>query len=52
MIKADNGVIHIASGETSYVIGQKNGMPVNLWFGNRIEPDDDLYSLGVECAEE
>lgn len=52
MIKADNGVIHIASGETSYVIGQRDGAPVCLWFGNRIETDDDLYSLGVDCRDE
>ncbi|MCH5155623.1 MAG: GH36 C-terminal domain-containing protein [Clostridiales bacterium] len=45
MIKVENDIFYLSAGETCYVFGLENGVPVHIYFGKRIEPEDDVRAL-------
>lgn len=50
MIKFDNDVFYISAGEACYIFGLEDGEPVHIYFGKRVEPEDDLRALNVRDA--
>lgn len=52
MIKIEKDVFYMSAGETCYVLKSADGKLMHVYFGKRVEPEDDLLSLGVEPSEE
>ncbi len=46
MIETDNGVYYMTAGETCYVIAANGGTLGNVYFGKRVEREDDISTLG------
>lgn len=53
MIKIGNGIYYIASGEICYIAKLSGNDFKHVWFGRRVEPEDDLEALGNDfyCDE-
>lgn len=49
MIKTDNDVFYLSAGEACYIFGAKGGTPKTLYFGKRIEYEDDIAALGYSA---
>ncbi|MDE6293855.1 MAG: alpha-galactosidase [Clostridiales bacterium] len=47
MIKIENDIFYISAGETCYIFKIENGVPMHVYFGKRVEPEDDLSALGL-----
>ena len=47
MIKTENDIFYLSAGETCYVFGIENGAPVHIYFGKRVEREDDVRALGL-----
>lgn len=54
MIKIENDVFYLSAGEACYVFALQDGVPVHVYFGKRIEPEDDVRALafGVDKIPE
>lgn len=48
MIKAENDIYYMTAGEACYIIKQTDGGLARLFFGKRVEAEDDLTTLGME----
>lgn len=48
MIKTENDIYYMTAGETCYIIKQTDGKLSRLFFGKRVEAEDDLSALGME----
>lgn len=46
MIKIENDIFYISAGEACYIFRIENGVPMHVYFGKRVEPEDDLSALG------
>lgn len=46
MIRIENDIFYISAGETCYIFKIENGVPMHVYFGKRVEPEDDLSALG------
>ncbi len=44
MIKTDNGIFYMTAGEACYIARYALRTLDGVWFGARIEPEDDIYS--------
>ena len=51
MIKIENDVFYMSAGETCYIIKTDGKTLTHVYYGKRVEPEDDLASLGGESAE-
>ncbi|MDE5592526.1 MAG: GH36 C-terminal domain-containing protein [Clostridiales bacterium] len=47
MIKIDNDICYISAGEVCYIFRIADGVPTHIYFGKRVEPEDDLAALGL-----
>ena len=47
MIKIDNDICYISAGEACYIFKIVDGVPMHVYFGKRVEPEDDLTALGL-----
>ena len=47
MIKIDNDICYISAGEVCYIFTIADGVPMHVYFGKRVEPEDDLAALGL-----
>ncbi|MDE7108065.1 MAG: hypothetical protein K2O39_07060, partial [Clostridiales bacterium] len=47
MIKIDNDICYISAGEVCYIFKIADGVPMHVYFGKRVEPEDDLAALGL-----
>lgn len=47
MIKIENDIFYISAGEACYIFRIENGVPMHVYFGKRVEPEDDLSALGL-----
>lgn len=47
MIKIDNDICYISAGEVCYIFKIADGVPTHVYFGKRVEPEDDLAALGL-----
>ncbi len=50
MIKTDNGIFYMTAGEACYIARYASRTLDGVWFGARIEPEDDIYSAGYGAA--
>lgn len=48
MIKIENDTFYISAGETCYIFKIEDGVPRHVYFGKRVEPEDDLAALGYD----
>ncbi|MDE7108001.1 MAG: GH36 C-terminal domain-containing protein, partial [Clostridiales bacterium] len=46
MIRIDGDTFYISAGEACYIFKIVDGMPTHIYFGKRVEPEDDLSALG------
>lgn len=46
MIRIENDIFYMSAGEACYIFKIANGAPVHVYFGKRVEPEDDLAALG------
>ncbi|MCH5161689.1 MAG: hypothetical protein J1G04_06635 [Clostridiales bacterium] len=46
MIKTDNGIFYMTAGEACYIARSVSGRLKSVWFGARIEPEDDIFGDG------
>lgn len=47
MIKIENDICYISAGEACYIFKIADGVPTHIYFGKRVEPEDDLAALGL-----
>ncbi len=47
MIRIDGDTYYISAGEACYIFKIVDGVPVHVYFGKRVEPEDDLTALGL-----
>lgn len=50
MIGINGDIFYISAGETCYIFRIKNGVPEHVYFGKRVEPEDDLAALGCSAT--
>ncbi|MDE7406723.1 MAG: GH36 C-terminal domain-containing protein [Clostridiales bacterium] len=48
MIRIDGDICYISAGEACYIFKIVDGVPVHVYFGKRVEPEDDLAALGLK----
>lgn len=48
MIKINNDTCYISAGEVCYIFKIADGVPMHVYFGKRVEPEDDLAALGLK----
>ena len=46
MIKIENNTFYLTAGEACYIFGIEDGVPAHIYFGKRVEPEDDVRELG------
>lgn len=46
MIKFENDIFYLSAGETCYIFRLTDGVPRHVYFGKRVEPEDELGALG------
>ncbi|MDE7165258.1 MAG: GH36 C-terminal domain-containing protein [Clostridiales bacterium] len=46
MIRIENDNFYMSAGEACYIFKIENGIPMHVYFGKRVEPEDDLGALG------
>ncbi len=51
MIKIENDVFYMSAGETCYIIKTDGKTLTHVYYGKRVEPEDDLASLCGDSAE-
>lgn len=51
MIKTDNNIFYMTLGEGCYITRVDKDKLVHVWFGRRVEPEDDLAALDGETKE-
>ncbi|MCH5153639.1 MAG: GH36 C-terminal domain-containing protein [Clostridiales bacterium] len=51
MIKIENDTIYMSAGEACYIFGLEDGVPMHIYFGKRVEPEDDLRALNAGAAK-
>lgn len=49
MIRIENDIFYMSAGEACYIFKIENGIPMHVYFGKRVEPEDDLSALGLSC---
>ncbi|MDE6029039.1 MAG: hypothetical protein K2F90_01805 [Clostridiales bacterium] len=47
MIKINDYTCYISAGEACYVFKIADGVPTHVYFGKRVEPEDDIAALGL-----
>lgn len=47
MIKTDNDIFYLSAGEACYIFKVESGALMHVYFGKRVEPEDDLSELGL-----
>ncbi len=52
MIKIENDIFYMSAGETCYVLKNVGGKLKHVYFGKRVEPEDDLSALGGTYGDE
>lgn len=52
MIKIENDVFYVSAGEACYIVKTDGVALLHVYYGKRVEPEDDLASLGGEYKPE